>query len=218
MHLVEAPVLHKYPEAPVGAQSSVDWPWQILLLPVIAQLGNAVTVTAMIFEVELPQEFELVTKNPPLEVTVMEDILDPLLQVPPLLFPESTTDPPEQNVVGPPAVMVDGDGTPLKETVLLFILMAPAVDSALPEMEAPDPKLMAPLATTVPEKLEPAPILNAPFIRKYTLHIFASLIRETLEPAETSKAPSIFITKMALGLLPPFKVKTPFMVEAAPMV
>ena len=108
----------------------------------------------------------------------MDGVVSPLLQIPPQ-FDESTTLPPAQKVVAPPAVMTDGDGCISEFTILLCKAMAPSRVSPLPKSEAPSYKLMAPLATIVPLKTELTPKLTAPFICQYTLHKEAELISKT---------------------------------------
>ena len=48
-------------------------------------------------------------------VTVMDAVVAPLLQVPPL-FPDNVTLPPVQNDVGPPAEIIDATGSGLTVT------------------------------------------------------------------------------------------------------
>ena len=59
MHCVVAPVLHEYAERPDGAQSCVELPWQIVLLPVIVHGGSA-RMTTVLLQVLL-QPFASVT-------------------------------------------------------------------------------------------------------------------------------------------------------------
>jgi len=48
MQFVVAPVLHKYPNAPAGTQSSVDFPGQKELLPLMRQTGLYTTETDLL--------------------------------------------------------------------------------------------------------------------------------------------------------------------------
>ena len=59
MHCVVALLLHKYFMLPAGAHNCVVAPVLMVLLPVIVQTGNALTVT--VFEQELVHPAALVT-------------------------------------------------------------------------------------------------------------------------------------------------------------
>lgn len=61
----------------------------------------------------------------------MVEVVAPLLHVPPLLFPLSTAKPPAQNVVGPPAVIVDAKGCGLTVIVILFEVAVGVVAQAI---------------------------------------------------------------------------------------
>ena len=83
------------------------------------------------FEVTLPQAFVLVTKNTPLVITVIEEAVEPLLNIPPA-FPDKVTLPPAQKVVGPLAVITEAAGGRAIVTILLAKEIAPVRESALP--------------------------------------------------------------------------------------
>ena len=72
-------------------------------------VGKRFTVTVMALEFTVPQLFVLVTEYVPGWETVMEALLCPLLQVPPV-FPERVTEPPWQKVVLPDAEITDAVG------------------------------------------------------------------------------------------------------------
>ena len=74
---------------------------------------------------------------------------------------ESVTLPPAQKVTTPLAVITGVAGIPLP-TELLIKPIAPAVESVLPDTDAPRPKLIAPLMRAVPLKEELMPKDNAP--------------------------------------------------------
>ena len=94
-------------------------------------------------------------------VTVIDPVVSPVLQTPPI-FPESITLPPAQKVVAPLAVIVDATGNPLL-IILLCKSIAPAHVSALPESDAASNMWIAPLAMIVPRKTDPSPKVTAPF-------------------------------------------------------
>ena len=97
------------------------------------------------------QPLELVTKKLPLVVTTIDDVVAPVLQVPPT-FPERVTLPPAQNVMGAPlAVMVEATGgKPNAATTLSANDIAPAVERPLPISVEFAAKAIAPLTSTVP--------------------------------------------------------------------
>ena len=71
----------------------------------------------MLFEVELPQAFVLVTKYNPELVTFIVGVVELLLHTPPLL-PLSITEPPAQNVVLPLADITLAVGRGLTVTLV----------------------------------------------------------------------------------------------------
>jgi hypothetical protein len=74
-----APLLHLYLVQPAGAQSCVDCPWQIVLLPVIVQTGDALTVIVLLHVLTHPPAFVTVTEYVPAAVTVIQFVVAPLL-------------------------------------------------------------------------------------------------------------------------------------------
>jgi len=79
------------------------------------------------------------------------------------------------NVIGLPAQTVEGlaaklvmtgttemDGASVLVSRISAIEIAPAVDRSLPETDPPAPTAMAPEATIVPRKMDPAPKAAAP--------------------------------------------------------
>ena len=67
------------------------------------------TVTTILFDIVLPHELVVVTEYVPDVVTLMVGVVAPVLQTPPL-FPDKVTEPPLQNVVALPAVIIDAIG------------------------------------------------------------------------------------------------------------
>ena len=62
IHCVVAPVLHEYAESPAGAQSCVALPWQMVVLPVMLQLGSCLTVTVLLQVLLQPLESVTITE------------------------------------------------------------------------------------------------------------------------------------------------------------
>ena len=85
---------------------------------------QVLTVTTMLLEVVLPHELVVVTEYVPDVVTLMVGVVAPVLQTPPL-FPDKVTEPPLQNVVAPPAVIVAAVGTGLTVTTMLLEVVLP---------------------------------------------------------------------------------------------
>ena len=71
MHCVVAPVLHKYEDIPAGAHHCVDPPAQTDPLPVIAQVGSALTVSVLLQVLVQPFAFVIVTEYVDAELTVI---------------------------------------------------------------------------------------------------------------------------------------------------
>ena len=95
--------------------------------------------------------------------TVISGVKAPLLHIPPQ-FPDKTVLPPVQKEVGPVVVIIEGAGNISLLTTLVFILIAPDLESPLPNNDEPANRFIAPLLTTLPLKTKPSPRLNAPFI------------------------------------------------------
>ena len=106
---VVAPLLHNQ-DAPADAVSTTDPPVQNVVGPpaVIVAAGNGFTVTAVAADVaEQPAALVTVTVYDPDALTVIDCVVAPLLHdhdAP--ADAVSVTEPPLQNVSGPPAVMV----------------------------------------------------------------------------------------------------------------
>src|SRR5660397_31611 len=62
-------------------------------------------------------------------------------------------------------------------TILLWVSIAPVVERPLPKRDEASNKWIAPVAITVPLKIELSPKVNAPFICQYTLQKEAELVR-----------------------------------------
>ena len=62
MQFVVAPLLHKYPNAPAGTQSCVDFPGQKELLPLMRQRGLYITETILLQVLLQPLESVMVTE------------------------------------------------------------------------------------------------------------------------------------------------------------
>ncbi len=82
-------------------------------------------------------------------LTVMDDVVAPVLQVPPQ-FPDKVTLSPVQKVVGPSATITEAAGSISRETKLLCISIAPAVVNPRPFKVDPSSKVIAPAAMIVP--------------------------------------------------------------------
>lgn len=81
--------------------------------------GSAFTITTTGEEVEVHDPLETVTVYEPLVETVIDCVVAPVDQVFPVVEEEvSTTEPPEQNVVGPPAVIIGTGGVGFTVTVV----------------------------------------------------------------------------------------------------
>jgi hypothetical protein len=90
----------------------------------VGDTGNGFTVTAILFDVVLPQLLVVVTEYVPPVVTVMFAVVAAEFQVPPL-FPISNTESPEQIVVLPNAEIVDAVGNGFTVTKILFEVVLP---------------------------------------------------------------------------------------------
>jgi hypothetical protein len=76
---VVAPVLHKYEVRPAGAHHCVELPVHTELLPVIKQLGRALTVNALLHELVQPLLLVVVTVYVPAAFTVIHCVVAPVL-------------------------------------------------------------------------------------------------------------------------------------------
>ena len=118
---VVAPVDQVFPVADEEVKIT-DPPAQNVVGPpavIVGVAGSGFTVMVVTADVAEQDPFETVTLNVPLVVTVIDCVVAPFDQVFPVADEEvKTTDPPAQNVVGPPAVIVGVAGSGLTVTVV----------------------------------------------------------------------------------------------------
>lgn len=121
-----APLLHVPPL--LFPESVTVFPAQKVVAPpavIVDAVGEALTITLMIFEFTLPQLLLLVTKKFPVVLTVIDAVVAPLFQVPPLLFPDKVTVEPVQIVVGPFEEITAVVGKGLTVTAIVFEFTEP---------------------------------------------------------------------------------------------
>ena len=135
----------------------------------------------------------------------------------PSILPESTTLPPAQRLTVPLAVIFAAVACCAIVTILFCSEMAPALERALPLSLAPSKRLIAPFANIVPWKIEFSPKSTWPFTCQNTLHSDAPFFNIIREFTVLAKAPLILKINMEVGSPCPSKIRSPLMVDAAPM-
>ena len=89
------------------------------LVVIVGTGGSGLAVTVIGEDTTPHNPVETLTVKVPLEETVIDCVVAPVDQVFPVVEEEvSTTEPPEQNVVGPPAVIVGTGGVGFTVTVV----------------------------------------------------------------------------------------------------
>ena len=118
---VVAPFDHVFPLAAEEVRTT-EPPAQNVVGPpavMVGTGGSGFTVTVVAADVSEQVPFETVTLKVPLAVTVIDCVVAPFDHVFPLAEEEvNVTEPPAQNVVGPPAVMVGVAGSGFTVTVV----------------------------------------------------------------------------------------------------
>jgi hypothetical protein len=183
---VVAPFDQRY-DAALDAVSVTEPPAQNVVGPpavIVGVAGIALTVTVVAAEVALqPLAFVTVTLNEPEVVTLIDCVVAPFDQrYPAALGAVKVTEPPSQNVVGPPAVITGIDGFAFTVTVI-------GADVAL------QPLAFVTVTLYEPDVVTSIDCVVAPFDQRYDVALGAVSVTEP--PSQNEVAPEGEMTGVA---------------------